>query len=561
MNVEIHSKTRSAIHSWILIASILFFGGIASYSQGPAPLRGVVSSQEEGLMEGVLVSAQKQGSTITVTVVSNDQGRYEFPAGRLAPGDYALRIRATGYDLAGPGSVKIEANKTAQADLKLVGTKDIAKQMEPGDWFLSNPEIRTQLIDNVKFGQNCVGCHSLYPIMTSKYTAQNFLGIFDRMFQYHSASIFEPGEVRVPVRHEHKTIRLKPDGSCCLDSEALAQFIASVNLSSSRDGKWPFELKKLPRPSGRGTRVIITEYEVPRRESQPHDIAVDSEGIVWYNDHGNRYIGRLDPSTGEVREFLVPGFTAETAPGGSSGRPYFDYNQDNQSGRLTFGTTNINRETLEVTKGQGRIRSDGMIWQERGSPQSDGDPKIVEVIRTDPKTGEVKRFPGPERPMRFYGDEVDSKGNFYGASLQYGVVGVLNGQNGEWAFIPTPTPEGGPRRTHMDRQDRFWYAEYYAGAIGMFDPKTWQIHEWKLDASSLPYGIGVDKNGEAWAAGQGTNNLYRLNPATGQVTAYPKGTVVYGQTRQLYVDNRTNPVTVWIPQNHMKRLSKVEPLD
>jgi streptogramin lyase len=77
----------------------------------------------------------------------------------------------------------------------------------------------------------------------------------------------------------------------------------------------------------------------------------------------------------------------------------------------------------------------------------------------------------------------------------------------------------------------------------------------------MPYGIGVDKNGEAWAAGQGTNDLYRLNPTTGEVTAYPKGTMMYNQTRQLFVDNSTNPVTVWVPHNHQKRIAKVEPLD
>ncbi len=43
---------------------------------GPAALTGQVSSQEEGSMEGVLVSAKKDGSTVTVTVVSDAQGRY-----------------------------------------------------------------------------------------------------------------------------------------------------------------------------------------------------------------------------------------------------------------------------------------------------------------------------------------------------------------------------------------------------------------------------------------------------------------------------------------------------
>ena len=42
-------------------------------------LTGQVTSTEEGPMEGVLVSAKKAGSTITITVVSDEQGRYSFP--------------------------------------------------------------------------------------------------------------------------------------------------------------------------------------------------------------------------------------------------------------------------------------------------------------------------------------------------------------------------------------------------------------------------------------------------------------------------------------------------
>src|SRR5580692_9274393 len=68
-------------------------------------LSGVVSSAEEGPMEGVLVGAKKAGSTITVTVVSDEHGQYRFPASKLAPGHYALRIRAVGYDLASPSAL------------------------------------------------------------------------------------------------------------------------------------------------------------------------------------------------------------------------------------------------------------------------------------------------------------------------------------------------------------------------------------------------------------------------------------------------------------------------
>ena len=57
-------------------------------------------------MEGVLVSAKKAGSTVTITVVSDAQGNYSFPAAKLEPGQYSLRIRAVGYDLDRPANVK-----------------------------------------------------------------------------------------------------------------------------------------------------------------------------------------------------------------------------------------------------------------------------------------------------------------------------------------------------------------------------------------------------------------------------------------------------------------------
>src|SRR5262245_44947424 len=89
-----------------------------SKAQVPTALTGKISSAEEGLMEGVLVSAKKLGSTITITVVSDKDGHYSFPSGKLSPGEYALRIRAVGYDLDNSKSVKIAAKRTTTYDIK-----------------------------------------------------------------------------------------------------------------------------------------------------------------------------------------------------------------------------------------------------------------------------------------------------------------------------------------------------------------------------------------------------------------------------------------------------------
>jgi virginiamycin B lyase len=66
----------------------------------------------------------------------------------------------------------------------------------------------------------------------------------------------------------------------------------------------------------------IAEYELPTPGSGPHGLTVDRAGDVWYtgnsagiySDYGRGSLGRLDPGSGEVREWA--------SPGGPSSKPY-----------------------------------------------------------------------------------------------------------------------------------------------------------------------------------------------------------------------------------------------
>src|SRR5215469_2860220 len=122
---------RSAILLTLAAGAALVFHPATAQTQtgktdASATLSGQVSSPAEPTMEGVLVSAKKEGSTISTTVVSDAQGHYRFPAGRLEPGHYSLKIRAGGYDLDSPTSVDIAAGKTMTADIKLRKTTNLA---------------------------------------------------------------------------------------------------------------------------------------------------------------------------------------------------------------------------------------------------------------------------------------------------------------------------------------------------------------------------------------------------------------------------------------------------
>src|SRR5215831_18052034 len=102
-------------------------------------LTGQVSSQKEGLMEGVIVGAKKDGSTITVNVTTDEKGRYSFPASKLSPGRYALKIRGAGYDLDGPKTVDVADGKATTANIKLKPSENPSAQLSDAEWLLSIP--------------------------------------------------------------------------------------------------------------------------------------------------------------------------------------------------------------------------------------------------------------------------------------------------------------------------------------------------------------------------------------------------------------------------------------
>ena len=127
-------------------------------------------------MEGVLVSAQRDGSPISVTVVTDRDGHYGFPADRLPPGHYSLRIRAIGYELGAPAAADVAAGATATADLKLRKLDDISPQLTSTEWFISMPGTAEQKRPLIE----CMSCHTLERVVRSKFTADEFVGVLRR---------------------------------------------------------------------------------------------------------------------------------------------------------------------------------------------------------------------------------------------------------------------------------------------------------------------------------------------------------------------------------------------
>src|ERR1041384_4397847 len=147
------------------------------WAQGQEALTGTVSSEAEGNMEGVVVTAKRAGSIVRISVTTDAQGRYAFPDNKLEPGDYTISIRAVGYDISAPAKAKVETEKTTTTDIKLNKTKNLAGQLTNAEWVMSIPGTeaqKAQLLD-------CGSCHTMERIMRSTHDSDEWTQVITRI--------------------------------------------------------------------------------------------------------------------------------------------------------------------------------------------------------------------------------------------------------------------------------------------------------------------------------------------------------------------------------------------
>ncbi len=545
----------------VLAFALSLYAPGALRAQTAVALSGQVSSQEEGAMEGVLVSAKKDGSTMTITVVSDAQGHYSFPASKLEPGNYSLRIRAIGYDLDGPRTVTVGSNTTA--DVKLRKTRNIAAQMSNGEWIQSVPGTNQQKMALL----NCVSCHTLERIVKSSYDSNGFqTQILPRMGGYANQSI--------PIHPQRRmATRLLEERGDALNAarKRAADFLSTINLSET--SSWEYSLKTNPRPKGRGTKVIITEYDLPRPTIEPHDVVIGADGNAYYSNFGEQTFGMIDPKTGAHTEWPVPELKKGWPTGMLGLRPDKDGNMwlgmMYQGAMAKFDVKEKKFTTFsmppEMNKPQTQVNMvraeqshvDGKVWS-----QNNG---FAAIHRLDLKTGQIEslepfKAAGVGETHNIYDVIPDSKNNVWFTDIAAEYIGKVDKDTMKVTLFQMPKKPAGPRRGMMDAQDRIWFGEYRGNRIGMFDTKTEKFQEWDLPTPwSNPYDVAIDKNENAWTGSMINDRVVRLDTKTGTFVEYllPKTTNI----RRVFVDNSTTPVTFWVGSNHGAAIYKLEPQD
>jgi len=553
---------RFLLNLFVVIAAVCVQTGAGPlHGQGPSQsaLTGQVTSTEEGPMEGVVVSAKKDGATISISVVTNDRGRFTFPSARLEPGRYTLKARAAGYEIDGTRAADVSAGHEAIVDMKLKKVRNLSAHLTNAEWLISMPGTEEQK----RFLLNCTGCHTLERIMKSTHDTEGFLDVIQRMGLYYPGS--------TPLKPQRLAGTATRDVERGGSGRKTAEWLASVNLS--QEPTWSFQLKTLPRLTGKSTRVIITEYDLPNPLIQPHDVMLDREGNVWYSDFGQMFLGKMDAKTGKVTQYPIP----VVKPGWPEGTLDLEFDKDDNPWVGVMYQSAIARFDKKTEKFQ--MWSTPKEWDTDGGQLghlaiegTNVDNKVWiknsdvgNIYRLDLVTSKMENlgnFKDPKTGKRIgtYGIHSDSQNNAYLLDFSAGNIVKIDAKTKNATVYPTPTPDSRPRRGRVDNEGRLWFGEYQGNAIGMFDPKTERMTEWKVPTPwSSPYDALADRNGNAWTGSMQTDRVARLDIKSGQYTEYmlPRPTNI----RRVYVDDSKNPGTLWIGNNHGASIVKVEPLE
>lgn len=558
-----------------IIAAALFAG-----SSIAGTLSGSVSFDGEPL-EGVVVIAQGDESSVLTAVTTDAKGQYQFPDDRLAAGRYRVSVRAAGYTLTQPVEVSVGGESTAPLSLRLTQVTEVsalAAQMTSLDWVRSFPGTEADKDLLIRNMVNCAFCHSLERVARSAHNSADFMRVIQRMKTYetdHSSAI--------RIQRVAKPEPLEGMQWYGREVKQLADYLATVNLSNGKS-QWDYPLTFLPRPSGKTSNAVVTVFPIPRQPSVIHDMDVDSEGNAWYGNTGWDYIGRLNPNTGQFSEWEAPNFLPEAAEGVDRILGVQDIQVD-PADRVWVGVGGNKFAAFIPQTERWKVYDLPVIWKNPFlGPVREGEVMLWGSGITKPPEGGIRHEHGfglnvetgklTEGIMLFndkplvesphhdnqlnycYMFDQDKDGNFLCTAPEPSAIARAD-SDGKVRLIHTPTPFSYPRRGYRDDENRFWFSEFFADRIGVINLDNDKITEFPLQPRYIsPYYARPDRDGHIWVSSTGSDRLLRLNPKTGDVVQYLMP--VSYDARKVVVDDRADRITVWLPNKNEAQLIRVE---
>ncbi|NQV20577.1 MAG: carboxypeptidase regulatory-like domain-containing protein, partial [Rhodospirillales bacterium] len=253
--------------------AILLAGMMAAPTALAATLSGVVTDKTGAAVPGAFVSAKQPARKMTVTVVSDGNGRYEL--GGLFAEAYTLRAAKIGFSPA-TGEVAL-TERGGTRDFNLGPTQEVADQLPGNAWLAALPEGDFK----ARFITGCTICHDGgSKIVRGPRDEDEWSAVIQLM------------------REAVDIYSVIPD----FDNAELAAW-----LVEHRFGEKPAKIT-VPDPGLDATAgVVITEYDVGDSVTWAHDMVMEpATGAAWVGDYTNDGLIRIEPRTGAQTVYKLP---------------------------------------------------------------------------------------------------------------------------------------------------------------------------------------------------------------------------------------------------------------
>jgi len=223
----------------------------------------------------------------------------------------------------------------------------------------------------------------------------------------------------------------------------------------------------------------------------PHDPGVDFRGFAWWTDQGGSRLGYWNPANDETNSYATP--TPNCGVHGLVSDPdnniWYTGQACGRIGRIDATTRQL---TDYVVPGGGSPHTpvflDGIIWF-----TLQGAGRIGRLDTASPN--DVQTFAVGPGPYGIWISPTTKK--LWVALFPTNQIAEVDPANpGSPNRIDLPNAGSRPRRIAVDKNGHVYYTDYARRMLGRYDPETQQFAEWPTPGGGQPYAITVGPPGD-----------------------------------------------------------------
>src|SRR5262245_55395555 len=223
-------------------------------------------------------------------------------------------------------------------------------------------------------------------------------------------------------------------------------------------------------------QVTFKEWVRLQLGQRTRDPIQATDGSIWYAGQFGNLIGRLDPKTGQTKEYALPAnsmpHTIELDP---KGRPWFS---GNKNGTIGWVDPMSGKATVFKMPDPEATDPHTITFDKRGIVYFTFQAANM-VGRLNPDTGEIKLAKVAAQRSQPYDIKFDAEGTLWVSCNARPCLLKVNTETLETTELKLPLAGTTVRRFDVAPDGMIWYVNSGMGRIGRVNPKTNQIQEWE----------------------------------------------------------------------------------